>query len=124
MQLRIVSCVDAVVLATITCNDGETYIAVFTKTASYAHEQSYKILSGTTVLKESAPFAADEERTDEYCVPASTNNQYTFRMIDSYGDSWTPGSWCRIFGVYGNAVFRNYMSLDREEDFVISLYYP
>ena len=124
MQLRVVSCVDAVVLATITCNDGETYIAVFTKTASYAHEQSYKILSGTTVLKESAPFGADEERTDEYCVPASTNNQYTFRMIDSYGDSWTPGSWCRIFGVYGNAVFRNYMSLDREEDFVISLYYP
>ena len=114
-------------LGTLTCNDGEVYVAVYKYCVAHASEESYKILSGATELKTSAPFASNEKRTDEYCLPASTNSQYTFRMIDTYqssGDSWTSGSWASISGIYGNVVFKNYMTEKVTEDFTFSLHYP
>ena len=93
----------------------------------YAAEESYHILDGSTVLKMSEPFANSEKRTDEYCLPATANNQYTFKLYDSIGgsgDSWYNGAWVSVAGIYGNVVFKNFMIERVEELFTISLYYP
>ena len=73
------------------CPDDKVYVAVTKQSATYADEESYMILSGTTELVTSQPFAINELRTDEYCLTASTNNQYTFRMKDTYGQAVIPG---------------------------------
>ena len=94
---------------------------------NFAPEESYRIMDGSTVLKTSAPFANNEQRTDEYCLTATTNNQYTFLLKDTYqssGDSWASGSWVSVAGLYGNIVFKNYMTERVEEYFALSLYYP
>ena len=87
-------------------------MAVTKQCKGSASEESYKILDGATVLQTSDPFANNEKRTDEFCLPASTNNQYTFMMKDTYrtsGDSWSNGAWASIAGLYGNVVFKNFM---------------
>ena len=102
-------------------------MAVTKQCKSSASEESYKILDGTTVLQISAPFANNEKRTDEFCLPATTNNQYIFMMKDTYGtsgDSWSNGAWASIAGLYGNVVFKNFMMEKVEELFIVSLYYP
>ena len=109
------------------CPDDKVYVAVTKQSGTYAEEESYMILSGTTELVTSQPFATNELRTDEYCLTASTNNQYTFRMKDVYatsGDSWINGSWVSVAGVYGNVVLKNYMTEMTTEDIPLSLYYP
>ena len=100
------------------------YVSVTKKCTSFASEESYKILNGATELKTSAPFANNEQRTDEYCLTATTNNQYTFKIIDSYGDSWTNGAWVSVAGIYGNVVLKATLVEKREEEFALSLYYP
>ena len=75
----------------------------------------------------SAAFANYEQRTDEYCLPATTNNQYSINFHDSWstaGDSWESGSWVSVAGEYGNVFFKNYMTEKRDELFPLSLYYP
>ena len=94
---------------------------------SWASEESYTILNGATTLVTSAAFANNEERTDEYCLPATTNNQYSINFHDSYntaGDSWSSGAWASVAGIYGNIFFKNYMTEKRDELFPLSLYYP
>ena len=54
-------------MSTLTCNNGEVYVSVTKKCTSFGYEESYKILNGATELKTSAPFANNEQRTDEYC---------------------------------------------------------
>ena len=117
----------SVAMSTITCENGQVYVAVTKKSTSYASEESYKILSGSQELVTSQTFANNEQRTDEFCLTASTNNQYTFRMKDTYqssGDSWMSGAWASVAGAYGNIVFKGFMIERVEEDFTISLYYP
>ena len=95
--------------------------------AEFASEESYKILSGSLELVTSQPFADNMLRTDEFCLTASTNNQYTFRMKDAtepHGDSWTSGAWASVAGVYGNIVFKGFMIENQEENFALSLHYP
>ena len=65
----------SVAMSTITCENGQVYVAVTKKCTSYASEESYKILNGADVVVTSQPFANNEERTDEYCLPAATNSQ-------------------------------------------------
>ncbi|OAO16460.1 Kelch domain protein [Blastocystis sp. ATCC 50177/Nand II] len=117
----------SVAMSTITCETGQVYVSVIKKCTGWGNEESYKILSGSQVLVTSSPFAANEQRTDEYCLTASTNNQYTFNMHDSYqttGDSWTNGAWASISGIYGNVIFKGFMVEKGDENFALSLYYP
>ena len=114
-------------MSTITCEDGQVYVAVTKNSAEFASEESYKILSGSLELVTSQPFADNMLRTDEFCLTASTNNQYTFRMKDAtepHGDSWTSGAWASVAGVYGNIVFKGFMIENQEENFALSLHYP
>ena len=102
-------------------------MAVTKQCKSYGAEESYKILDGTTELVVSQAFANNEKRTDEYCLNATINSQYTFMMKDTYGssgDSWSNGAWVSVAGIYGNVVFKNFMIERVEELFTISLYYP
>ena len=97
------------------------------KCKNWGYEESYKFLSGTEVLITSAPFANNEQRTDEYCLNATTNSQYTFNMHDSYrgsGDSWTNGAWVSVEGPYGNVVFKGFMIEKKDEIVAMSFYYP
>ncbi|KAK8820269.1 hypothetical protein WA577_006335 [Blastocystis sp. JDR] len=111
-------------LSTLVCQQGQVYVAVTKKCMNWGYEESYTILNGGTTLVTSAEFANYEQRTDEYCLPATTNNQYSFNITDTYGDSWTSGSWVSIAGIYGNVFFKNYMTEKRDELFPLSLYYP
>ena len=94
------------------------------KCTTAANEESYQILSGTTVLKTSSAFVDKEQRTDEYCLVATTNHQYLFKIVDSYGDSWSAGAWVSVAGLYGNMVLKTMMVDNHEEEYLLSLYYP
>ena len=114
-------------MSTITCESGQVYAAVTKSSRDFASEESYKILSGSLELVTSPPFASNVLRTDEFCLIASANNQYTFRMKDAaepHGDSWTSGSWASVAGVYGNIFFKGFMIENQEENFALSLHYP
>ena len=91
--------------------------------SSYANEESFQIKNGNTVLQTSPTFSNSETRTIEYCLTATTNSQYTLLLKDSYGDSWSSGSWVTAQGEYGNYVFKNYLTAAREESYTLSLYY-
>ena len=90
--------------------------------SSYASEESFKILSGNELLMTSPTFANNEVRDIEYCLPVTQNNQYTIQLLDSGKDSWQSGSWVKIAGVYGNTVFRNFMTDANKEVYSFSLY--
>ena len=91
---------------------------------SYANEESYKILNGTAELLTSPGFSDNNQTTNEYCIDGTTNNQYTLRLIDSFGDSWSSGAWVSVAGIYGNVVLKAVMTGGATEDFALSLYYP
>ena len=91
---------------------------------NHAAEESYEIYSGDSKLVTSAPFSNNEERADEYCLTSNTNNQFVLTLKDSYGDSWTTGTWVRVEGAYGNILLKTMMKENREESYPLSLYYP
>ena len=100
------------------------YVSVTKKCTNYANEESYKILNGAIELETSASFGNNEQRTNEFCLPSTTNSQYTFKIIDSYGDSWAAGAWVSVAGLYGNVVLKTTLVEKREEEYTLSLYYP
>ena len=90
----------------------------------HASEESYELYSGSTRLLFSDPFSNYETRTDEYCLESSQNSLYTLTLKDSYGDSWTAGSWISVAGPYGNVVLKTMMIENCEESFTLSFDYP
>ena len=113
----------SVVAATTSCAAGQVYVAVTKKCTTMAEEESYQILRENTVVITSSPFAENEQRTDEYCLPSSAHTQYVLKLKDSARNSWMAGAWISVAGLYGNVVFKNYMTEDVEESFPLSLYY-
>ena len=114
----------AIALSDLTCNSGQTYVKFIKKCgASWASEESYEIYSGSTLLYTGTGFANSETRTTEQCLTTSTNDQYTVKMIDSYGDSWYSGAYLAIYGKHGNIVFKNFLADSHEESYTFSLYY-
>ncbi|KAM7457524.1 hypothetical protein BLSTO_01723 [Blastocystis sp. subtype 1] len=115
------------VVNSLDCEAGKVYVKVTKKCVNWADEESYQILNGSQVLVSSSLFSNNELRSDEYCLTATTNNQYTFNMHDSFnaiGDSWSSGAWASVAGIYGNVVFKGFMIEKGDEDFALSLYYP
>ena len=114
----------SIALSDLSCSSGQTYVK-FVKIcgSSYAYEESFEVYSGSTLLYTSPTFADNGERTIEQCLTSSTNNQYTLKLIDSYGDSWYDGAYLAIYGVSGNLVFKNMLTTSKEETHQFSLYY-
>ena len=114
----------AIALSDLTCNSGQTYVKFIKRCGvSWASEESYEIYSGSTLLYTGTGFANSETRTTQQCLTTSTNDQYTVKMIDSYGDSWYTGAYLAIYGKNGNIVFKNFLADSREESYTFSLYY-
>ena len=107
----------SVVATTTSCAAGQVYVTVTKKCTTMAEEESYQILRENTVVITSSPFAENEQRTDEYCLPSSAQNQYVLKLKDSARNSWMAGAWISVAGLYGNIVFKNYMTEDVEESF-------
>ena len=91
---------------------------------SDAQDESFRIWGDDTILYTSPPFASSTTVTLNQCLPTTTNNQYRLQMLDSQGNSWSYDSVLQIEGVYGNIVFKYYMSTNQEEYFPLSLYNP
>ena len=106
------------------CDSGLTYVKLVKKYGnSGAKEESFNIFSGSTLLYTDSGSVNGETRTVEHCLAPSTNNQYTLELLDAAGDSWSFGSLLTIYGKYGNAVFKNFMTDPKRETYTISLYY-
>ena len=101
----------SIALSDLSCSSGQTYVK-FVKICggSYAYEESFEVYSGSTLLYTSPTFANNEERTIEKCLTSTTNDQYTVKMIDGYGDSWYDGAYLAIYGVSGNVVFKSFLT--------------
>ena len=74
----------AISYATLSCEENQTYIKVRKQNGlSHANEEEYKILLGNTIAVSSPVFANNELRVNEYCLPSSTNQQYSLKLIDT-----------------------------------------
>ena len=108
----------------LTCSSEQTYVKFVKNSGSlYASQESFEVYDGSSLLYTSPTFADDEVRTLEECLTSSTNNQYTLKLIDSYGNSWYSKSFLTIYGQYGNVVFKNFLTASTEETYQLSLYY-
>ena len=90
---------------------------------NYADEESYEIWGDEEMVAGSPTLTNFELIVSEFCVNSTFNNQYTLKMKDSYGDSWDNGAWIMIEGLYGNRVYKGFMTGFVTEDVPLSLYY-
>ena len=112
-------------LSTLACNSGEVYFKISKKSGgTFASEEFVDIYNGNTKLYTTPSHANNELRVVEQCLTAAANNQYTIRLRDTYGDSWTAGSYAMVEGPYGNVVFKNFLTTSTQEDYPLSLYMP
>ena len=110
----------AISIHAITCPENKVYIKLTKNSKLFASEEQVQI-QGTGVYEESDTFENNSLFSWEWCLNATQNNQYEVWFYDSYGDSWSDGSWLQIEGPYGNIVFKNYMTEDQYEIFPLSL---
>ena len=110
-------------MSDITCQPNQVYVKVCKKSTSYSSEEVYEIYNGETLLVTSPAIPDNTLHTAEYCLEASTNSQYTIKLVDTYGDSWSAGAHLYIQGIYGNTVFKNFMNSRQADVYPFSLYY-
>lgn len=91
---------------------------------SWASEESFKIYVNEALIKESPEFVNSATQTFEYCISGGPNSQYTLKLFDSFGDSWTSGAWLEIRGLYNNVFFKGYLTDSSTESYSLSLYFP
>ena len=72
----------------------------------------------------SSSFGGGSDYTNEYCLPATPNSQYTFKLTKNSDRLWFNGAWVYVYGIYGNIVFKNWMTVGRQQFFDLSLHYP
>ena len=113
----------AIASATLTCTTGQVYMKVSKKSMSWASEESYEIWGNGAKVAQNPTLANNELRETEFCVAATSNNQYTLKMKDSFGDSWTAGAWISVEGIYGNIAYKGFLTENSLEEVPISLYY-
>ena len=107
----------------LTCQNGKLYAKITKKTAGSASQESFQILSGTTVLYTSPSLVNNEERELEVCLDPTTTGMYSLLMKDT-SSYWTNGAWIQIEGINGNLVFKGMMVASKTETYQFSLYSP
>ena len=107
----------------ISCDSTKVYLKVSKQSKNFASEESYEIWGNGVKVANNPALANNELQTFEYCINPTTNNQYTLKMKDSYGGSWSSGSWISIEGIYGNHFYKGFLTDSREEEIPLSLYY-
>ena len=73
----------AIASATLTCTTGQVYMKVSKKSMSWASEEAYEIWGNGAKVAENPTLANNELRETEFCVAATSNNQYTLKMKDT-----------------------------------------
>ena len=78
----------------------------FVKTWSIcdAHQESFKVYAGSTLLFTASNMTTGVTYISEQCLMSSTNNQYTLELLHSTGGSWESHSYLTIYGKYGNVI--------------------
>ena len=114
----------AIIASALDCTADQNYVRILKVSKSSAAEESFQVLAGSATLIQSITLTDNEAQTFEYCIAKRSNSQYTLQMKDSYGDSWTTGSYIEIRGKYDNIFFKNYMIDKTREQYALSLYYP
>ena len=94
------------------------------KTGARFGEESFRVLSGTEIVFTSPPFAKNDVKTMEACLPANARSVYVLEMVDSGNNSWDDGAWIAIYGSNENCVYKNFMSELETERSLFSLYAP
>ena len=120
----ILSFLVALAVSDLTCTTGQTYVKFTKYSTNYATEESWEVYNGSTKEYTSPALVNLQYRTVEVCLPAAVNNQYTLKLKDSWGDSWSGGSWLEVQNINGNVVYKGYLVESREESITISLYQP
>ena len=128
MQVKLSSLFIIVVISEVvqalTCPESQNYAKITKITKLMAVEESFRVLSGTTVLYTSPSLEDNSQRVLEICLEKTFNSQYRLQMNDSGGDSWSDGAWISIEGINGNTVFKQMMSAVTSEEYPFSLHYP
>ena len=108
----------------ITCSSDQVYINTFKKSTMFAYEEFFTIFNDQDVVAESISFPNQQTTEKDYCLPATTNNQYRLLLHDTYNDGWYDGAWLEIRGIYDNVVFKGTLDLNMDVDYTLSLYMP
>ena len=106
------------------CALNEDYLKITRATRSFASDESYSILDGSTVVLVSEALDDNSFVTTEHCIRASATHLYTLELKDFRDNSWSAGSFIQIDGIYGNPFFRNMMIHHHLERYTLSLLYP
>lgn len=108
----------------LSCNTGSNYVRFVKKTMEYSGEESFAILSDSSVIYTSPGFIDNNTTEWETCLAGSTNSQYTLQMKDSGSNGWSNGAWIEVYGIDDNLVLKAVMSEKIQEDAYFSLYAP
>ena len=100
------------------------YAKIIKKTTSYANEESFKILVGSTVEYTSPILADNQERTLETCLSVTKRSTYSLVMMDSANDAWSDGAWIAVKDSNDHIVFKGMMSAATTETVDFALYSP
>ena len=113
-------------MSALTCTDGKVYATVRKYREGNTKVNMYQILDGTTVLEHSEARVENYVLVTEHCLPATLNNQYSFKIINrrNNGDGWFRGDWITVAGIYGNIMLKTTLANGIEELYALSLYYP
>ena len=90
----------------LSCNTGSNYVRFVKKTMEYSGEESFAILSDSSVIYTSPGFIDNNTTEWETCLAGSTNSQYTLQMKDSGSNGWSNGAWIEVYGIDDNIVFQ------------------
>ena len=91
------------------CESTQIALTIVKQSAVYASEEGFKVLAGESELYSSPILVNNEKQTFMVCLAPTTNNQYTLRAMDSYGDGWSGGSWIELKGPNNNVVLKTMM---------------
>ena len=89
-----------------------------------AAEESYQIYDQANRLATSPAFSDNTDRVDEYCINASENHVYVVHLRDSFGNSWSAGSFIEIISSSDVVVLKTYMTALQDEQHTITVYEP
>ncbi|KAK8808096.1 hypothetical protein WA171_001321 [Blastocystis sp. BT1] len=108
----------------IQCSSNRHYVKITKKSGYYANQESFEIVSGSSVLFTSPPFSNNQQYVYEVCLNSSSNHIFTLVMGNSIGGTWPSGAWIEIEGMNGNIVYKGMMTEKRVQTEQFSLYSP
>ena len=114
----------SIALSDVVCDNSHVFVKMTKVNGWAATEESFEIYDGSNLLYQSPMFEPSVEWSVEYCLNTTTNNQYTLKFKDEYGDGWDREANVMIEGKYNNIFFKGFMVSGVEDTYSLSLYYP